>query len=304
LASVVLQLKALGINDVQKFDFMDPPPPAGIKKAIELLTTLGALDKDGQLTPTGKTMAALPLDPMLSKSLIMAQEFECTEEILCIVSMMSGESVFFLPRGNKRKSAEDAHKRFHAIQGDHITMLNVFREYLNAKNKKQWCAQNFINSRAIQHIKEIWRQLLDYCGQLGIRRVSAGNSNIEAVLRCLVSGFFIKAAVRQQDGLYKTLVGNKIVRIHPSSVLFSRRPICVLYNHLVFTKQKYMRDVVVIDQHWLAELAPHFYARKTNAQIHHHQSLPHQNAALISTNTPTAKSNTNLFTANQPGKKK
>lgn len=268
MASVVLQLKALGIQDVTRFDYMDPPPLDSLKKSIELLTVLGALDSENKLTsPIGRNMAALPLDPLLSKTLIMSEKFGCTEEILIIVAMLSGESIFFVPRGDKKKQAELAHRRFHSIEGDHITLLNIYKAYQQATNKNNFCYESFINSRTIKHIQEVWRQLGDYCRQLGIERKSCGE-NTETIRRCLTSGFFLKAAVRQEDGLYKTLVGNKLAKIHPSSVLFTKKPLCVLYNQLVMTKQKYMREVVVIDQNWLVELAPNFYAKRSLVGSH------------------------------------
>ncbi len=142
MASVVLQLKALGINDVLKFDYMDAPPIDSsmetpnfdvlfhimgltcciviVKRSIELLKVLGALDSDEKLTtPLGTNMAALPVDPMLSKTLIASQQFGCSEEILIIVAMLSGESLFFTPKGEKKKHAEMAHKRFHSPEGTH-----------------------------------------------------------------------------------------------------------------------------------------------------------------------------------------
>ncbi|ELR15775.1 DEAD/DEAH box helicase [Acanthamoeba castellanii str. Neff] len=253
MASVVLQLKALGIQDVTRFDYMDPPPLDSLKKSIELLTVLGALDSENKLTsPIGRNMAALPLDPLLSKTLIMSEKFGCTEEILIIVAMLSGESIFFVPRGDKKKQAELAHRRFHSIEGDHITLLNIYKAYQQATNKNNFCYESFINSRTIKHIQEVWRQLGDYCRQLGIERKSCGE-NTETIRRCLTSGFFLKAA---------------LAKIHPSSVLFTKKPLCVLYNQLVMTKQKYMREVVVIDQNWLVELAPNFYAKRSVVGSH------------------------------------
>jgi pre-mRNA-splicing factor ATP-dependent RNA helicase DHX15/PRP43 len=90
LGSVVLQLKKLGVDDLVHFDFMDPPAPETLMRALELLNYLGALDDDGELTKTGEIMAEFPLDPQLSKMLIISPEHFCSNEILSLVAMLSG----------------------------------------------------------------------------------------------------------------------------------------------------------------------------------------------------------------------
>ena len=91
LGSVVLNLKKLGIDDLVHFDFMDPPAPETLMRALELLNYLAALDDDGNLTELGAMMSEFPLDPQLSKMLVASTEFNCSNEILSIVAMLSGE---------------------------------------------------------------------------------------------------------------------------------------------------------------------------------------------------------------------
>jgi len=107
----------------------------------------------------------------------------------------------------------------------------------------------------------IRKQLRNYMENLGVTIMSCG-TNTEPIRRAIASAFFLQAAVRQEDGSYKTLLGNKIVSVHPSSVLFTKKPACVIYNQLVYTKRKYMRDVMLIPLRWLHELAPHFWQLK------------------------------------------
>lgn len=90
LGTVVLQLKKLGIDDLVHFDFMDPPAPETLMRALELLNYLGALDDDGELTPTGELMSAFPLDPQLCKMLIESPKYRCSNEILSIAALLSG----------------------------------------------------------------------------------------------------------------------------------------------------------------------------------------------------------------------
>ncbi|KAG7261899.1 hypothetical protein CRUP_014536 [Coryphaenoides rupestris] len=98
LASTVLSLKAMGINDLLSFDFMDAPPMETLITAMEQLYTLGALDDEGLLTRLGRRMAEFPLEPMLCKMLIMSVHLGCSEEMLTIVSMLSVQNVFYRPK--------------------------------------------------------------------------------------------------------------------------------------------------------------------------------------------------------------
>jgi len=103
----------------------------------------------------------------------------------------------------------------------------------------------------MKQASDIRKQLTDYCATVGIPSQSCGDN--ERIKKCFACGFFLQAAARQEDGQYKTLVGNKIVSIHPSSVMFSRKPPYVLYHQLVFTKRKYMRGILSINPNWLTD---------------------------------------------------
>ncbi len=98
LATTVLQLKAMGINDLLDFDFMDAPPTETMITALEQLHSLGALDDDGLLTRLGRRMAEFPLEPEQAKMLIMSTHLSCSDEILTIVSMLSVENIFYRPK--------------------------------------------------------------------------------------------------------------------------------------------------------------------------------------------------------------
>ena len=126
LASVVLALKSLGIHDLINFDFMDPPPAEALVKALELLFALGALNKLGELTKAGRRMAEFPLDPMLSKMIVVSDKYKCSDEIISIAAMLSvGGSIFYRPK-DKQVHADNARMNFHTGNvGDHIALLKV-----------------------------------------------------------------------------------------------------------------------------------------------------------------------------------
>ncbi|CAH2101000.1 unnamed protein product [Euphydryas editha] len=128
LGSVVLQLKKLGIDDLVHFDFMDPPAPETLMRALELLNYLAALDDDGNLTDLGAVMAEFPLDPQLAKMLIASCNHNCSNEILSITAMLSVPQCFVRPN-EARKAADEAKMRFAHIDGDHLTLLNVYHAF-------------------------------------------------------------------------------------------------------------------------------------------------------------------------------
>merc|ERR1719243_22144 len=130
LGSVVLQLKKLGIEDLVHFDFMDPPAPETLMRALELLNYLGALDDDGALTDLGRQMAELPLDPQLAKLLLASPEYKCSNEALSITAMLNTPNPFMRPRENQR-AADEAKGRFNHVDGDHLSLLNVYHAWKN-----------------------------------------------------------------------------------------------------------------------------------------------------------------------------
>eukprot|EP00697_Spironema_sp_BW2_P009993 gnl/Spiro4/25055_TR12461_c0_g1_i1.p1 gnl/Spiro4/25055_TR12461_c0_g1~~gnl/Spiro4/25055_TR12461_c0_g1_i1.p1 ORF type:complete len:693 (+),score=217.09 gnl/Spiro4/25055_TR12461_c0_g1_i1:30-2081(+) len=275
LASVVLQLRALGVDNPLAFDFLDPPSPDVLLRAMETLLALGALDSSRNLTPIGRKMADFPLDPEFSKIVLLSQTEQCTNAVLSVVAMLSVESIFFAPR-DKRAQADLARKRFAHKDGDHLTLYAIYHAFnsLVPREREAWCWDNFINSRSLKKANEIRAQLEAQCTRLGLdvgsqpANLAAVDSN--AVLRCFVGGLFMKAARRLDDGRgFRTLVGNQDVFIHPASVLCGVRPTppCVIYGESVMTTRRYLRDVSAIESSWLIEMAPTFYKNGHNTQL-------------------------------------
>eukprot|EP00494_Astrolonche_serrata_P032786 UN33055 len=128
LGNVVLMLKAMGINDILGFDFMDKPSTANLITAMHQLYNLSALDDEGMLTRHGRTMAEFPLDPQLSKVLIKSVDLKCADEILTIISMLTAENVFHRPR-HQQAAADQKRSKFNQPEGDHITYLEVFKQW-------------------------------------------------------------------------------------------------------------------------------------------------------------------------------
>ncbi|KAM4738265.1 putative ATP-dependent RNA helicase DHX35 isoform 1-T1 [Anableps anableps] len=130
LAPVILQLKALGIDNVLRFSFLSPPPAQTMVQALELLYALGGLDHYGRLTdPLGVRMAEFPLSPMFAKMLLESGNFGCSKEIVTIASMMQIQNIFVVPP-NQKKDAAREHRKFAVAEGDHLTMLNVYEAFI------------------------------------------------------------------------------------------------------------------------------------------------------------------------------
>ena len=257
LGNVVLQLKAMGINDLLGFDFMDPPPVATLVMALETLYALGALDEEGLLTRLGRKMAEFPLEPNLSKMLILSVDLGCSEEILTITSMLSVESPFYRPK-DKQSQADMRKAKFHQAEGDHLTLLAVYKGWEAAKFSSPWCFENFITARSMKRAQDVRKQLVTIMDRYRLLLISAGK-NYKLICRAITAGFFTNTAKKDPQEGYRTLVDQNPVYIHPSSALFNKNPEYVIYHELVLTTKEYMRNIMVIDAKWLTELAPNFY---------------------------------------------
>ncbi|XP_075708976.1 ATP-dependent RNA helicase DHX33 [Rhinoderma darwinii] len=263
LASVVLQLLVLRVPNILTFDFVSKPSPESIRSAIDQLHLLGAVErKEDQiiLTLLGKKMAAFPLEPKFSKTIIISSKFHCTEEILTIVALLSVDSVLHNPPA-KRDEVQAARKKFISSEGDHITLLNVYRAFKSLGKNKEWCRENFINGRNMMLVSEVRAQLRDICLKMSIP-IESSRTDTRNIRQCLAHGQFMNAAELQLDGTYTTVETHQPVSIHPSSILFHCKPACVIYNELLHTSKCYMRDLCVVDADWLFEAAPEYFRRK------------------------------------------
>lgn len=257
LATTVLQLKTMGINDLLHFDFMDAPPVESLVMALEQLHSLSALDDEGLLTRLGRRMAEFPLEPNLSKMLIMSVALQCSDEILTIVSMLSVQTVFYRPK-DKQAVADQKKAKFNQPEGDHLTLLTVYNSWKNNKFSNAWCYENFVQIRTLKRAQDVRKQLLGIMDRHKLDVVSAEKNSVR-VQKAVCSGFFRNAAKKDPQEGYRTLVDGQVVYIHPSSALFNRQPEWVIYHELVQTTKEYMREVTTIDPKWLVEFAPAFF---------------------------------------------
>ncbi|CAM8876327.1 unnamed protein product [Rhodiola kirilowii] len=257
LGMTTLTMKAMGINDLLSFDFMDPPAPQALISAMEQLYSLGALDEEGLLTKLGRKMAEFPLDPPLSKMLLASVDLGCSDEILTIIAMIQTGNIFYRPR-EKQAQADQKKAKFFQPEGDHLTLLAVYEAWKAKNFSGPWCFENFIQARSLRRAQDVRKQLLSIMDKYKLDVVSAGK-NFTKIRKAITAGFFFHAARKDPQEGYRTLVENQPVYIHPSSALFQRQPDWVIYYELVMTTKEYMREVTVIDPKWLIELAPRFF---------------------------------------------
>ncbi|CAL1293297.1 unnamed protein product [Larinioides sclopetarius] len=269
LAHTVLQLKAMGINDLLSFDFMDAPPSESLILALEQLHSLSALDDEGLLTRLGRRMAEFPMEPNLSKMLIMSVHLACSEEILTIVSMLSVQNVFYRPK-DKQALADQKKARFNQPEGDHLTLLAVYNSWKNNKFSNAWCHENFVQIRTLKRAQDVRKQLLGIMDRHKLDIVSCGKSTA-CVQKAICSGFFRNAAKKDPQEGYRSLVDGQVVYIHPSSALFNRQPEWIVYHEVVQTTKEYMREVTTVDPKWMVEFAPAFYKFSNLTKLSKHK---------------------------------
>ncbi|TWU74080.1 hypothetical protein ED733_004321 [Metarhizium rileyi] len=272
LAPIVLQLKALGIDNVVRFDYLSSPPSELMSKAVELLYSLGALDEYAKLTrPLGCRMAELAVEPMMAKTLLTAQSFNCLSEILTIAAMTSlGTSIWFYHDGEQR-AMESSRRKFAAEEGDHLTLLNAYTAFVTkGKKEARFCHENHLNYKSMMRAVSIRAQLKRYLERFSIQSnesLAPGRpqetdmrNKAENIRRCLSSGYFAHAARMQPDGTFRNVEGGTVMHAHPNSLLFNRKADWVIFHEIVETGQKiFIRDITKIEKGWLLEYAPGYY---------------------------------------------
>ena len=258
LGNVVLLLKSLGINDLIHFDFLDPPPHETLVLALEQLYALGALNHLGELTKLGRRMAEFPCDPMMSKMILASEKYKCSEEILTIAAMLSNNSSIFYRPKDKIIHADTARKNFFQPGGDHLTLLNVYKQWADTEYSSQWCYENYIQHRSMKRSRDIRDQLEGLLQRVEIEVVSNPHE-IDNIRKAVTAGYFYHTSRLSKGGNYKTMKHNQTVMIHPNSSMFEELPRFLVYHELVFTTKEYMRNTIEVKNDWLFEVAPHYF---------------------------------------------
>ena len=213
-------------------------------------------------------MAKFPLEPRFSKAILHSPQFHCGEDIVTIVALLSVDSIFYAPP-NRRDTCNAVLEKYRSAEGDHITLLNIYRAFKAVRGNRDWCEENFVNTKAMKTVSDIRTQLRTICTKLCLPLEGCGKDTSK-IRQCLVTGLFVDAAELQLDGSYKCLGQKMTSSIHPSSSLFRTKPSYVVFTELVHTSKCYMRHVSVVDPQWLVATASAYFKQLNfnGGQIH------------------------------------
>ncbi|KAF2349992.1 Helicase C-terminal [Trinorchestia longiramus] len=266
LSPAVLNLLALGIENMLRFDFPSPPPAKHLIAALDELYALSALDDSVQLTePVGRRMAEMPLSPHLSKMLLVSENFGCSAEAAVIVALLQVQGIFVTPAG-KSQLARVQHCKFQVEEGDLVTLLNVYTAWQRHDRSKQWCSKHFVSHKALCRAEEIRTRICSLLVKWDVVKKDetevSSSTSAASIRRCITAGMFMNAAYLHHSGEYRMVRGNTSLAVHPSSVLYTAvQPKWVVFHEVLHTNRAYMRDLTVIEESWLMELAPHYYRK-------------------------------------------
>jgi pre-mRNA-splicing factor ATP-dependent RNA helicase DHX15/PRP43 len=187
--------------------------------------------------------------------LLTTVDFVCYYHILSLVP-----NCFLRPR-EAQKAADEAKARFGHIDGDHLTLLNVYHAYKQNNEDPQWCYENFINARALKSADNVRQQLVRIMTRFNLKMCSTDFNNREYyvnIRKALLAGYFMQVAHLERTGHYLTVKDNQVVHLHPSNCM-DHKPEWVIYNEYVLTTRNFIRTVTDIRGEWLIDIAPHYY---------------------------------------------
>ncbi len=267
LASVILQMTALGLGEVEDFPFVDPPDRRSIKDGVDLLVELGALDPHSRrLTKTGRSLAQLPIDPRLGRMVLEADRQGCVRDVLVIAAALSIQDPRERPQ-DKQQQAAELHKRFDDETSDLLAYLNLWR-YLQEQQKalsssafRRMCRKEMLNYLRVREWQDLHSQLRRSLRTLQLS-LDAAPTNPDAVHMALLAGLLSHVGLR--DAEKRDYLGARGARwsIVPSSSLAKKAPRWVMAAELVETNRMWGRGVARIDPAWIERVGAHLVKKQ------------------------------------------
>jgi len=260
MAGIVLQMRALGLGEVDAFPFMDPPRPAVVRDAVRQLNEIGALDEQGRLTPHGKQLARLPLDPNLSHMILSADCDDVCYYLCVIVSFLEAGDIRDRP-ADKQEAADRAHADYQDPASDFAFPLTVWREARQrlAQSRgrlKRWCRDRFLNYLRLREWRSVQRQLTEDLKHIGVRlRRPVRPPDMNTLHRHLLSGFYHNVCLRRDETVYKG-GRDRDVYLFPGSVLSAKKPLWIVAADITETSRNFARMAAPIKPEWLPAAAP------------------------------------------------
>lgn len=305
LAEVILRMKAFRLGQIESFPFLNPPTDAAIRAGYQLLHELGALDDLNDLTPLGKELARLPIDPTLGRMLLQARAEKALPELLVIAAGLSVPDPRERPEDQK-DAAATAHKAFADPDSDFLALLNIWEAAPDSETRggsnalRRFCKSNFLSFTRMREWRDIHRQLADAVEEIAPdrRRPAAQQgppppAQYTAIHRAILAGLLGQIAQRQERNSYKAS-GNRLTTLFPGSHLYERnekpkkaqratpedarkaaadkprQPHWIVCGEIVETSQLFARTAAAIDPEWVLDLGAHL--------CHFRYSEPHWSA--------------------------
>ncbi|WP_019887610.1 ATP-dependent RNA helicase HrpA [Streptomyces purpureus] len=270
LASVILQMTAAGLGDIEKFPFIDPPDHRNIRDGVQLLQELGALDpmqKDPKkrLTQTGRKLAQLPVDPRLARMVLEADKNGCVREVMVIAAALSIQDPRERP-ADKQTQADQQHARFKDETSDFLAYLNLWR-YVREQQKergsssfRRMCKQEYLNFLRIREWQDIYSQLRTVAKSMGIH-LNEEDAPEQHVHVSLLAGLLSHIGLKDTDKNEYLGARSAKFAIFPGSALFKKQPKFLMSAELVETSRLWARVNAKIEPEWVEPLAQHLLKR-------------------------------------------
>lgn len=260
LSAVILQMASMKLGAIDQFPFIEAPEPKFINDGYRSLQELAALDSKRQLTPLGKQLARLPIDPRLGRMLLAAADEGCVNEVLTLVSALSVQDPRERPF-DKRQAADELHAEFHHEASDFLAWLNLWnfvtvqKENLSNSQFRKMCRQRFLSTLRILEWFDVRKQLLRLCKDLKLP-LSSTEAEADNIHRALLNGLLANVAVKTDK---KDYLGtrNRHLSIFPGSGLFKKGPKWMMAAEVAETSRVYARQIAAIQPQWIEAQAAH-----------------------------------------------
>ena len=267
LAAVVLQMRVLGLGEVEDFPFINPPDPRLVRDGYKLLEELGAVTPAGVLTDTGRRMARLPVDPRLARMVLAASDQGCLEEVLVIASALAIQDPRERP-ADRQQQADQSHARFRHPRSDFMAWLNLWRYYeeqrqaLSGNQLAKLCKREFLSYLRMREWRDVHTQLCIACRaqKLRPRPNLPPEENYEGVHKALLSGLLGNIAQLQEGRAYLGSRNRKLL-VFPGSSQARKPPKWIVAAEVVETSGVYAREVGAIEPEWALDTNPELLRR-------------------------------------------
>ncbi|WP_144966836.1 ATP-dependent RNA helicase HrpA [Pseudomonas sp. DE0010] len=260
LAAVILQMLHLRLGAIDAFPFIEPPDGKAISDGFNLLQELSAVNRENQLTPVGRQLARLPIDPRLGRMLLEGARLGSLQEVLIVTSALSVQDPRERPP-ERQQAADQAHAQWKDVDSDFAALVNLWRGFeeqrqaLTANPLRNWCRKQFLNYLRLREWRDAHRQLALICRELQLT-VNKEPCDYPKLHKAVLSGLLSQIGHKTEDGDYQGARQRRFW-VHPSSGIGRKRPQWVMAAELVETTKLYARMVARIEPDWIEPLAGH-----------------------------------------------